>query len=551
MAEIAPDRGPYIVLGKREGDIVFRVSSYGTFEFVNEAVTILGWNPSDLTGKHLCTIIHPDHAVAVEDFFKKPGFPAGVFPPSITMVPVTLIPPGWKRQNGDNSCLKGKLSFLGVFAAPQNYDCIQPSGPVNQRGSAGLITGITPCFPIEGELEKYARLEALGILAAGIAHDFNNFLTGIYGNLQLAKIVSGIPPEAGEYLDVVFRSFDLAKTLTLQFQSLTRSDAPARSIVSLTDIIEDACSLSLCGASIRCIKRISDARHAIKANHGQVVQLFCNLLLNARQAMDDEGIVEVSASQVALKAGEVTSLAPGRYEVVAIRDQGPGIPASDLTRIFTPYFTTKPGGCGLGLTAANSIAHEHGGAIIASSAQGQGSVFFVYLPSAIAPQAKSLSIPGPLERMKKTGRVLIMDDDKVVRDVVFDMLSRSGYESVAVASGEQAIEACRQATVDRDHFDVAILDLTVPGGMGGEKTVQLLRKHDPLLVVIALSGFLPDQEHRSAMELFADFLAKPFLYEELLQKVGAAIEIRKVGQLRMAVDPHQKPEDSKVDHVQG
>ena len=396
---------------------------------------------------------------------------------------------------------------------------------------------ISPSGQSESAIEKLSRFESIGIVASGIAHDFNNFLAGIYGNLQLAKGVSGIPREAQEYLDIVFRSFDLAKTLTLQLQSLLRSDTPNHSIVSLTEIIEDSCSLSLCGRSIRCIKRIDSAPHVIEANRGQIVQLFCNLLINARQAMHDEGTVEIAVSRKTVKAGDVTSLMPGSYEAVTIQDRGPGIPAAILPKIFSPYFTTRLEGSGLGLSVADSIARNHGGLIVVSSVEGQGSTFTVYFPSAfVTPADSSTNIPAG--NRQGTGRVLVMDDEKVVRDVICETLSRAGYESVAVTCGEHAIEVCRQAAVDGNHFDIAVLDLTVCGGMGGEKAIHLLRKHDPHLVAIAISGYLqPEWIVHPDKETFVDFIAKPFLHDELLQKVGAAIETRRTLATRPGMEP--------------
>jgi signal transduction histidine kinase/CheY-like chemotaxis protein len=539
------------VMGGSQSDIVFRISSGGVFDFINEAVANLGWKPSDLIGKHFSSIIHPDYSGSLGKFLTIFGDPVNrpAFPVNPTKIPVKLIPRDWKNIQNDADCVMGTLVLLGAIAAPGYFECIRPADISMMLGIAGLITDIAPFARPESAIEKLSRFESIGIAASGIAHDFNNFLTGIYGNLQLAESVSGIPPEAQEYLDVVSRSFDLAKTLTFQLQSLTRSDAPARSIMTVTDILEDACSLSFCGSSIHCIKRIGNTRHVIEANRGQIAQLFCNLLINARQAMRDNGSIEIAVSSKTVNTGDVESLMPGSYEAVSIQDHGQGIPANFLRKIFSPYFTTRPEGSGLGLTVANSIARNHGGIIVASSVEGQGSTFTVYLPSAVvAPAGSSPSIA--TEMRKGTGRVLVMDDEKVVRDVICEILSRGGYESVAVTCGEHAIEVCRQAAVDGNHFDIAILDLTVPGGMGGERVLHFLRKHDPLLVAIAISGYLqPEWIVHTDNDIFVDFMAKPFLHNELLQKVSAAVETRRTLATRPGRDPLGERDIERSGHV--
>jgi signal transduction histidine kinase/CheY-like chemotaxis protein len=517
------------ITGRSQADIIFRISTGGIFDFVNKAVTNLGWNPPDLIGKPLTAIIHPEHETAANNFIRNSGDQLNqpMDRAQTAELPVVLVPQEWKKTKSEAACMKGSMVLLGEIASSRYAAYDKQSGASLPKLLVGLITDITPGSQSGEELARDSRLESLGILAAGVAHDFNNFLTGIYGNLQLANCVSGIPGEAREYLDVVFKSFDLAKTLTHQFQSLVLSSAPARSIVAVTDIIDDACSLSFCGSSIRCIKQAGETRHAIQANRGQMVRLFCNLLLNARHAMGDQGIVEVSLSRKTVTAVKGAALLPGLYETVAIRDQGPGIPASDLARIFTPFFTTRPGGWGMGLPTAHAIARDHGGTIIVSSVQGQGSTFTVYLPSVVGMPAEISPSPGSRARSKETGRVLVVDADEVVRDVVNEMLSRAGYETVAVASGEHALNACRQAIAEGNPFDIAILDLTVPGAMGGENVGRLLRRHDPQLRAIAFSGYLPERESAALREPFSDFIAKPFLYEELLQKVGAACEAKK------------------------
>jgi len=541
------------------GDIVFKVSPDGIFDFVNDAVGKLGYEPAELIGKHLGTIIHPDMAAAVlraiaplpyHDSVTGDGRAPGLLDErrtgsrKIKELPVKLIPKGWSRQDSEKSCQSGCMVVLGELTASGHY-----GRTGNFTGTVGLICDTSCQSNVEEELKKAARFESVGIMAAGIAHDFNNFLTGIFGNLQLARGIAGAPAELIDRLDEMFKSFELAKSLTAQLQTLTRGEKPARTMVNLSEILKEACALSLCGGSVRSTVAIEDNHHSIEADRNQILQLFCNLLINARQAMNGDGTVSISHCQCSLTADNTCRLPAGRYEKVAVRDHGPGIPMMLLSKVFTPFFTTKPGGSGLGLATAFSIARDHGGAIVAASAEGQGATFTVYLPS-VSGSAAQPQQHETLVGRKGKGRILVMDDEPVIRQVVCTMLSRAGYDPVEAACGESAVAQCRQAVIDGNRFDVALLDLTVPKGLGGEKTVQLLLKHDPLLDAIAISGYTqPSILSQKGEGAFRDFITKPFLMDDLLHKVSDAVEARRKREAATCQAAHEEKPGKEITNV--
>jgi nitrogen-specific signal transduction histidine kinase/CheY-like chemotaxis protein len=519
------------------GDIVYKVSPDGLFDFVNDSVVKLGYEPAELLGKHFSTIIHPDIVASVSRAMVLPlykgrvtgdGHAPGLFderrtgPRMTQRLPVKLIPKGWSPQRGENTCLSGCAVMHGELTASGHY-----GGTGEYAGAVGLICVSTGQLKIMDDLKRAARFESAGIMAAGIAHDFNNFLTGIFGNLQLARGIAGTPPELLDRLEDMSKSFELAKSLTNQLQTITRGAKPTRTMVNCSDLLKESCTLSLCGGAVQSAVTIESNRHVIEADRNQIIQLFCNLLINARQAMRDDGTVTITLCQCSIEADNSYQLPAGAYEKVEIRDQGSGIPAMLLPKVFTPFFTTKPGGSGLGLSTGLAIARDHGGTILATSTEGQGTTFTVYLPSATGAVVQP-QVQGAFVGHKGRGRILILDDEPIIRGVVCVMLSQAGYDPVGVACGEHAVARCRQAVIDGNRFEVALLDLSVPEGLGGEKTVQLLLKQDPLLVAIAISGYTyPSILSQKGGGLFLDFIAKPFHIDELLHKVSNAVETRK------------------------
>jgi two-component system, cell cycle sensor histidine kinase and response regulator CckA len=377
----------------------------------------------------------------------------------------------------------------------------------------------------EAERLRLQKFEAIGTLAGGIAHDFNNLLQAVFGYVSLAKVELADSRRAESFLDQAEQAMSQAVNLTSQLLTFARGGAPRKAPLALRRTIENATRFALSGSASTCALDVAPDLSAVEADEGQIGQVIQNVVLNASQAMDLAGAVLVSAQDVELQPSEVSALPEGgRFVRIRIRDRGEGIPAEHLPRLFDPYFTTKPGGSGLGLATSYSIAKRHGGAITVASTPSVGSIFDIYLPAASArPQpdepGASLGVPA------RFARVLVMDDEELVRDVAGKMLRTLGYDVVCVANGEQAIDAVQAAIECGRPLDVVVLDLTVKGGMGGEESVPAIRQISPGVKAVVSSGY-------SERSVLSDFRAhgfdaclnKPYTLAALKQTIAALLD---------------------------
>ena len=374
----------------------------------------------------------------------------------------------------------------------------------------------------EEERARTEKAESLGVLAGGIAHDFNNILTGILGNVSLAKVHAQEGDGLWRRLEEAERALDQATRLVRQLMSLSRSGAPVTEAASIADIIEQSASLSLSGSRVGYeIETPADLR-AVDVDTTQISRVVQNLVINAEQAMPDGGRLVIRTENVDLDESSPLPLESGPFVHVAFRDQGVGIAPADLTKIFDPYFTTKSTGTGLGLAVAYSNVVKHGGHITVESSPGEGTTFHIYLP------ASDASAPDEEEAEDRpsggSGRILVMDDEPAVKEVCAEMLRFLGYEVVTVGDGNEAIDVYLQQRIEGTPFDAVITDLTVPGGMGGKRVVERLLQEDPDARVIAASGYYDDPVmSRFDKHGFAGALRKPFTTTELGDLVGQVL----------------------------
>jgi signal transduction histidine kinase/ActR/RegA family two-component response regulator len=362
----------------------------------------------------------------------------------------------------------------------------------------------------EEELLRARKLESLGVLAGGIAHDFNNFLMVVEGNIEIAR--GSLPPDAPvlSVLDQMALACHRATFLSSQLLTFAKGGAPVRRLVSIKDLLIEAVNLVRAGSSLSVELNIANDLRFAYLDPGQIGQVLHNILLNARQAMPGGGIIEVTATN----ADRHDDSDDSPRVSIAIRDYGCGIPANIRPRIFDPYFTTKPGGSGLGLATAYAIVAKHGGNIMVESTPGTGSVFTIDLPASYdvpAPRA-----PVASRSTTRTEHLLVMDDEPSLRDLLKILLGRHGYEVQTARDGAEAIALYEKAMAAAKPFDAVILDLTVSGGMGGVEAAGKIRELDPSAKLIVSSGYSASSVMSEfARYGFAAVLPKPWSLQEI------------------------------------
>jgi PAS domain S-box-containing protein len=377
-----------------------------------------------------------------------------------------------------------------------------------------VFRDITEKQMVEEELLKNRKLESIGVLAGGIAHDFNNYLTSILGNISLAKMIAVkedvIYKRLGEAEKACFRARDLTKQLV----TYSKGGAPVRKLTALPPVLRDSAGFTLAGSNVKCHFDIASGLWFIEADAGQISQIVSNLLINACHAMPEGGVVGLSADNVVLSSQHF-SLPPGRYVRFSVEDHGVGIPEEHLKQIFDPYFTTKKMGSGLGLATSYSIAQKHDGLITVKSTQSVGTVFEVYLPASHKNVFQEED-DDKFTDLQGKGRILLLDNDEMIRDVAGEMLRKIGYEVISVEDGAEAIAVYRKAKEEDRPFDAAIMDLTIPGGMGGGEAVRKLISFDANLKAIVSSGYSDDPILSEYTKWgFCGVIAKPYKIEEL------------------------------------
>jgi two-component system, cell cycle sensor histidine kinase and response regulator CckA len=392
-----------------------------------------------------------------------------------------------------------------------------------QLAIMALLRDITDRKQGEEALLQAKKLESVGVLAGGIAHDFNNFLTAILANISLAKRYADPHGKTFGRLTAAENACRRATELTRQLLTFARGSAPMRRTMAITDLMQDAVDFALRGSNVRGDVSLSAQLWSVEIDPGQIQQVFHHVILNAQQAMPQGGVVEVRADNLPSDVALPPLLPPGRWIKITIRDQGCGIPADQLPNIFDPYVTTKARGNGLGLTIAHTILTKHDGYITVASEVGVGTTVSLYLPASAHPMVPPPAPPSP--PMVRQETILVMDDDEAIRAVLVDMLAQLGYQSQCVREGAEAITLYQQARDRGQPFAAVLLDLTIPGGMGGRETIAHLRAIDPQIRAIASSGYATDplMAHHRAYG-FRGVLSKPYTVEgleEVLQRVLA------------------------------
>jgi len=376
---------------------------------------------------------------------------------------------------------------------------------------------------MEEELLKASKLESLGTLAGGIAHDFNNLLAAIIGNISVARFLTRDNDKLDKPLIDADNAAHRAKDLTMQLLTFSKGGLPVKKAVDLSDIIRESASFSIFGPGTRCEVELPGSLPPVEADEGQISQVIHNLVINADQAMPDGGVIRITAG-VAEGQG---SGREGRFLRIRVSDTGKGIEEKNLSKVFDPYFTTKKEGSGLGLATVYSVVKNHGGFIKLESKPGKGTTFSVYLPvTGKSPESREPGNNIDLERGE--GRILLMDDEEMVREAAAAILRELGYEVDFAENGVEALDKYGREMASNRPFDAVIMDLTIPAGMGGKEAVKRLLEIDPGARVIVSSGYSNDE----IMSDFARFgfsavIAKPYRIADLGRTVKSVVEGRK------------------------
>ena len=379
------------------------------------------------------------------------------------------------------------------------------------------------------ELQKVERMESIGLLAGGIAHDFNNLLFTILGNIEIIEDRlerdSPLRPQIARLRGEVLR----ARSLTSQLLTFSRGGAPIKKLTNISGVVAETAEFVCRGSNVKCEFSADDEVMAVSADTDQISQVITNLVLNAIQAMPGGGTVDVNVRNALLEAEERPPLLPGPYVKVTVTDHGKGISPAVLGWIFEPFFTTKPKGGGLGLATSFSIVRKHGGHIFVSSVEGKGTTFSVYLPArseGAVPETEShTETAAGQSQARSSGRILVMDDEEAIRILLSEMLQTRGFEVVTAEDGKEAIEYYKNAMNEDHPFDLVIMDLTVPGGMGGKETIEILREIDPKINAIVASGYFTDPVMADYSRFgFSGVVPKPFPFADLYSMITRLME---------------------------
>ncbi|MFA6434822.1 MAG: PAS domain S-box protein [Elusimicrobiales bacterium] len=428
-----------------------------------------------------------------------------------------VLTEGKMETSEEDVYLNGKKRSILFIKAP----LLACDGKVT--GVLSIGQDITDRKQMQAELVEAQKAESLGILAGGIAHDFNNMLTVVLGNTSLA--LEQLPPRSrqAKMLGNALKAAKASQELTHQLLTFAKGAKTVNRVFELQPVIKEAAAFACTGGKIKYIFDLNPNTPPVKGDEGQIKQVINNLVINARQAMQNGGTISVKTAAVTINEKIVPRLEPGSYARILVCDTGSGIPRRHLGRIFDPYFSTKKTGRGLGLAMAASIIQNHGGHIGVISKEGEGTMFVIYLPAASRRGVRRIKRATPLRTGK--GRILLMDDDKMVLEVLSLLLKRLGYSTRTTADGKEAIKAYIRAAREQRPYSAVIMDLTIPGGMGGDEAAACLKDIDPNVRLIASSGYSENSiMARDSRRRFDAVLPKPYRIQEvgeILAKVMA------------------------------
>lgn len=476
---------------------VVSVDPDGRITLINEAaLKMVGCASEKAIGARLDTIIH----------LRRENEPAFFHPSSILTAEIIPLRGNLVRDNG-----------VELPVVIQASPLIR--GESGALGRVLVIRDVTVSRRLEAQLLRQQKLESVGTLAGGIAHDFNNFLQAILGNISMAQIIGKDDPAMLKVLDRAQSACHRAQGVTRQLLAFSRGGKPVKRVQPIGPIIQESAAFAVRGARVVIEFKIAGDLWNCPVDDGQISQVISNLVINAEQSITDTGTITVEAMNLTNPVTHGLPLPKSPHVLVRIADNGIGIPDEILPNIFDPYFTTKANGNGLGLATAYLIVKNHDGLITVHSKKGEGTeVLFAIpaVPGSSAPAAKS----DPAAQRGKGQRVLLMDDDEAIREILTQMLLSLGYAPVACSTSDETISTFKKTIENGELFDCVILDLTMPGCMGGKEVFVELKNLQPGVKAIVSSGYAAETSGDELTRLgFASILAKPYTLEQLAETI--------------------------------
>jgi signal transduction histidine kinase/ActR/RegA family two-component response regulator len=391
-----------------------------------------------------------------------------------------------------------------------------------------FLRDITERVQMEEDIANARKLDSIGLLAGGIAHDFNNILSGLFGNIELARMKLPEEHAAYSHIKIAIQAFDRASQLTQQLLTFAKGGTPLIETVNIKEIIRESLEFNLSGSNVKGVVNIQDNLWQGKVDKGQIAQVVANLTINGIQAMPNGGTLTIDGENVKGINDNVRPYLSGDYVKINIRDEGVGIAEKHIEKIFDPYFTTKQTGSGLGLATVHSIVSKHKGHIAIESEVGMGTTFTLYLPADKTSLDLSDMAQTSITEKSNTmeGRVLVMDDDLAIRELLSSMLEATGYLVDSAVDGEEALEKYISASNSDNAFDIVIMDLTIPGGMGGKEAISKFIAIDSQVKAVVSSGYSTDPIMASYGDYgFSGRLAKPFKLADMLEEISRVMKV--------------------------
>jgi PAS domain S-box-containing protein len=501
-ADLEQEKERLAVTLRSLGDAVLATDNEERIQLMNSAAeTITGWPVAQALDRTL------DDVLCLRD--KKTGEPG-----RRVLDPATHLPAGTTRDSEERLVSRDGSTRLIAL----NVDPIRgPRG--DAMGTVLVFRDITEKQRLEEKLANAQRLESIGVLAAGIAHDFNNLLTGVFGHLDIARQTMASDSPAYQHVSEAVAAWRRAKDLTQQLLTFSKGGVPVKKPSNVGALVERAAHFALSGSTIACDIRVPPDLAPCEIDEGQIGQVIDNVIINAVQAMGQGGRLLIEARNVTAQKDGDRSARVGRQVEIAIQDTGPGIPAQIVGKVFDPFFSTKRGGSGLGLTTAYSIIRRHDGQIEIDSAPGRGTTVKLRL---LACDTETTETPRPGPSSHPAGaRILVIDDEPAVRTALSGLLSLRGHSVKAASSGRDGVACYQSARNAGSPFDLVIIDLTIPGELGGTAILTQLRSIDPRVRAVATSGYSENPVMAEPGRFgFAHTLPKPFTLAQIDAVLG-------------------------------